>query len=94
LTLSGEPACGGPGCRFHRLPLLLTGIVVRIVHFIMQRKQLLGIAERVEAQDDRSPFTGPTTISSRTRACRSSTAFRYPLVRFAISVIVLPSAVT
>ena len=39
---------GGPGYRFHGLPLLLTRFVVRIVHFIMQRKQLLGIARRVE----------------------------------------------
>jgi pimeloyl-ACP methyl ester carboxylesterase len=41
-------ARGGPGYRFHRLPLLLTRFVVRVVHFIMQRKQLLGIARRVE----------------------------------------------
>jgi hypothetical protein len=39
---------GGPGYRFHKLPLLLTRLVVRVVHFIMQRKQLLGIASRVE----------------------------------------------
>jgi hypothetical protein len=42
-------ARGGPGYRFHGLPLLLTRLVVRVVHFIMQRKQLLGIARRVEA---------------------------------------------
>jgi membrane protease YdiL (CAAX protease family) len=39
---------GGPGYRFHGLPLPLTRLVVRVVHFIMQRKQLLGIARRVE----------------------------------------------
>jgi hypothetical protein len=39
---------GGPGYRFHGLPLLLTRLVVRVVHFIMQRKQLLGIASRAE----------------------------------------------
>jgi hypothetical protein len=39
---------GGPGYRFHGLPLLLTRFVVRMVHFIMQRKQLLGIARRAE----------------------------------------------
>jgi hypothetical protein len=39
---------GGPGYRFHGLPLMLTRIVVRVVHFIMQRKQLLGIASRAE----------------------------------------------
>src|SRR6187397_1889552 len=42
-------ARGGPGYRFHGLPLLLTRVVVRVVHFVMQRKQLLGIAERAEA---------------------------------------------
>ena len=40
---------GGPGYRFHGLPLLLTRLVIRVVHFIMQRKQLLGIASRVES---------------------------------------------
>jgi len=39
---------GGPGYRFHGLPLMLTRVVVRVVHFIMQRKQLLGIASRAE----------------------------------------------
>jgi len=42
-------ARGGPGYRFHGLPLPLTRLVVRIGHFIMQRKQLLGIVRRVEA---------------------------------------------
>jgi pimeloyl-ACP methyl ester carboxylesterase len=41
-------ARGGPGYRFHGLPLQLTRAVVRVVHFIMQRKQLLGIAKRAE----------------------------------------------
>ena len=40
---------GGPGYRFHGLPLLLTRIVIRVVHFIMQRKQLLGIKGRAES---------------------------------------------
>jgi hypothetical protein len=39
---------GGPGYRFHGLPLRLTRVVVRVVHLIMQRKQLLGIATRAE----------------------------------------------
>jgi hypothetical protein len=43
-------ARGGPGYRFHGLPLLLTRLVIRVVHFIMQRKQLLGIASRAEGQ--------------------------------------------
>jgi hypothetical protein len=41
-------ARGGPGYRFHGLPLPLTRLVVRVVHFIMQRKQLLGVARRAE----------------------------------------------
>ena len=39
----------GPGYRFHGLPLPLTKLAIRIVHFVMQRKQLLGIAARAEA---------------------------------------------
>ena len=56
-------ARGGPGYRFHGLPLLLTRIAVRVVHFIMQRKQLLGIRRRAEStpatrscRHDRSPM--------------------------------------
>ena len=40
---------GGPGYRFHGLPRSLTRLVVRVVHFIMQRKQLLGIRRRSES---------------------------------------------
>jgi hypothetical protein len=53
---------GGPGYRFHGLPLPLTRLVVRVVHLIMQRKQLLGIWRRAEStpatrscRHDRSP---------------------------------------
>lgn len=42
-------ARGGSGYRFHGLPLPLTKLVIRVVHFVMQRKQLLGIARRAEA---------------------------------------------
>lgn len=38
----------GPGYRFYGLPLLLTRLVARVVHFVMQRRQLLGIARRAE----------------------------------------------
>jgi pimeloyl-ACP methyl ester carboxylesterase len=41
-------ARGGPGYRFHGLPLPLTRLAVRVVHFVMQRKQLLGLARRAE----------------------------------------------
>ena len=39
----------GAGYRFHGLPLPVTKIAIRFVHFVMQRKQLLGIARRAEA---------------------------------------------
>jgi len=53
-------ARGGPGYRFHGLPLPLTRLAVRIVHFIMQRKQLLSIAQRAEmAMSHRSGFKTP-----------------------------------
>lgn len=44
-------ARGGPGYRFHGLPLLLTRVVVRVLHFVMQRKQLRGIATRAQTID-------------------------------------------
>jgi hypothetical protein len=52
---------GGPGYRFHGLPLWLTRLVVRVVHFVMQRKQLLGIKTRVESTsaDVRVSIDGP-----------------------------------
>jgi hypothetical protein len=40
---------GGPGYRFHGLPLPLTRLAVRAVHLMMQRKQLLGITRRAES---------------------------------------------
>jgi len=40
---------GGRGYRFHGLPLPLTRLLIRGVHFIMQRRQLLGIKRRVES---------------------------------------------
>jgi membrane protease YdiL (CAAX protease family) len=42
-------ARGGPGYRFHRLPWWAARRVVTLVHFIMERRQLLGIARRAEA---------------------------------------------
>jgi hypothetical protein len=41
-------ARGGPGYRFHRLPWSVAKRIVPVVHFFMQRKQLLGIARRAE----------------------------------------------
>ena len=39
---------GGQGYRVFGLPPFLTKIVIRIIHFVMQRKQLLNLLERVE----------------------------------------------
>ena len=36
--------------RFHGLPWWVSKPLVRIVHFVMQRRQLLGIARRVESE--------------------------------------------
>jgi pimeloyl-ACP methyl ester carboxylesterase len=53
-------ARGGPGYRVHGLRLLLIRLAVRVVHFIMQRKQLLGIARRAEvAMSNSSAFRTP-----------------------------------
>jgi len=41
-------ARGGPGYRFRGLPMWMITRIVPIVHFVMQRKQLLGIARRAE----------------------------------------------
>ena len=56
----------GPGYRFHGLPRLFSRLVVRVVHFIMQRKQLLGIRRRAES----------TRADTLVRADRSPTADR------------------
>lgn len=42
---------GGQGYRFHGLPEWLSIPAIWLVHFVMQRKQLLGIARRVEASE-------------------------------------------
>ena len=39
----------GQGYRFHGLPVWLSEPAIRLVHFVMQRKQLLGIGRRVES---------------------------------------------
>jgi hypothetical protein len=41
-------ARGGPEYRSHRLPWWASKLIVRVIHFVMQRKQLLGIARRAE----------------------------------------------
>ena len=42
-------ARGGPGYDFHGLPWGLGKPILHAVHFVMQRRQLLGIARRVES---------------------------------------------
>ena len=42
-------ARGEPGYQFHGRPWWVTKRIVPVIHFIMQRKQLLGIARRVES---------------------------------------------
>ena len=42
-------ARAGRGYRFHGLPSWLSLPIVRLAHFVMQRKQLLGIARRAES---------------------------------------------
>jgi len=39
----------GAGYEFHRLPWPVARLVVPVVHFFMERKQLLGLAQRAEA---------------------------------------------
>ena len=60
---------GGPGYRFHGLPRLLTRLVVRVVHFIMQRKQLLGIKRRAE-----SPAADTLVSADRSRPADKNAA--------------------
>jgi hypothetical protein len=44
---------GGAGYRFHGLPWSGARLIVPLVHFVMERKQLLGIAGRAEAHAGR-----------------------------------------
>ena len=40
---------GGQGYRFHGLPVPLTKLVIRVVHHVMERRQLLGLVDRAES---------------------------------------------
>lgn len=46
------------GYRFHGLPSWASTPAIRLVHFVMQRKQLLGIAQRAEASSVTWPAAG------------------------------------
>ena len=66
-------ARGGPGYRFHGLPLLLTRLVSRVAHFIMQRKQLLGIMRRAESRHRRRrSLAGRSHAYRRITSCRGT----------------------
>ena len=71
-------ARGGPAYALHGLPPWISQRVIRFVHFVMQRKQLLGIAERTERS---APVTAIET-GRRTM----------PLASAAVFVAVLSSA--
>jgi hypothetical protein len=53
-------ARAGPGYEFQKLPWWIGKRVIRMVHFVMQRKQLLGIARRAE-RSARVPDSGDAT---------------------------------
>jgi hypothetical protein len=44
-------ARGGHGYQFHGLPWPVARYIIPVVHFIMERKQLLGIAQRAETHN-------------------------------------------
>ena len=48
-------ARAGDDYRFHGLPKVMGLLMVRMVHFVMERKQLLEIARRAETRAERSP---------------------------------------
>jgi len=49
-------ARGGEAYRFHGLPVWLSVPAIRLLHFAMQRKQLLGIKQRVESSSRALPY--------------------------------------
>jgi hypothetical protein len=51
-------ARGGPGYSFYGLPVWIGMPAVRLVHFVMERKQLLGIAARAESLSADTPPSG------------------------------------
>ena len=70
---------GGHDYRFHGLPSSVSKPLIRLVHFLMQRKQLLGIAQRAEmvspdpaiqrASEARSIAAITATLSAGGTAC-------------------------
>jgi len=71
-------ARAGSGYRFRGLPWPIEKRIIEIVHFIMQRKQLLGIAARAEALGR----TGGATMTSMRRGlCLTYLRSRLPKVK-------------
>jgi len=62
-------ARGGPGYHFHGLPWWAAKPVVRIIHFIMQRRQLLGIARRAEGSASVNECSGPGALRDQGALC-------------------------
>ena len=58
----------GQGYRFHGLPVWLSEPAIRLVHFVMQRKQLLGITRRVETSHHSARSDVPGAVG-RSHAC-------------------------
>jgi hypothetical protein len=50
---------GGQGYRFHGLPVPITKLAIRFVHYIMERKQLHGLVDRVESSRVATVTPGP-----------------------------------
>ena len=67
-------ARAGPGYQFHGLPWWLGKRAVALVHFIMPRKQLLGIARRVESAAADSFQRGPVGNRGAARTATSARA--------------------
>jgi hypothetical protein len=61
-------ARAGSGYHFISLPFWLTRRVIPVVHFIMQRKQLLGIAKRVERGSEPRSVPGAPTAAGKDAA--------------------------
>lgn len=61
-------ARGGQGYSFRGFPPWMSRPIVRVVHFVMQRKQLLGIARRVESSGAMIPKATPWSDAWRRSA--------------------------
>jgi hypothetical protein len=77
-------ARAGAGYRFHALPWWVTSRMVPVVHFIMQRKQLLGIKRRAESMPVRTPV--PNDHSRTAQRVRHELPWRDEAIRRASAV--------